>query len=144
MDYVSEYRSKLVSPEDAVKVVKSGDTVHYGHHAMSPTFLDPYLAQRKDELKAVKVFGVNYPGLAQVAVNDPTREHFIYNCWHFSAGDRILHDKGLCNYVPLLYHEGPELIKHHVEPGVLMIKVAPWTNMGTSTSAPPVLVPIRM
>ena len=130
MDYMSEYRSKLVSPEEAVRVVKSGDTVHYGHFAMSPTFLDSYLAKRKEELKAVKVFAVTYPGLAQVAVNDPTREHFIYNCWHFSGGDRILHDKGLCNYVPILYHEGPDLMKHHVAPGVLMIKVAPMDKHG--------------
>ena len=50
MSIVDEYKEKLVSPEEAVNVVKSGDKVHYGHFAMSPTFLDPYLAKRKDEL----------------------------------------------------------------------------------------------
>ena len=127
---MNEYKEKLVSPEEAVKVVKSGDKVHYGHFAMSPTFLDPYLAQRKEELEDVKVYGVTYPGLAQVGACDPTRDHFMYHSWHFSGGDRILHDQGLCNYIPMLYQEGPELINRYVEPGVVMIKVAPIDNRG--------------
>lgn len=130
MDFMTEYRRKLVSPEDAVKVVKSGDTVAYGHFAMAPTFLDSYLAQRKDELKSVKVYGAVYPGLAQVAVCDPTREHFIYNSWHFSGGDRMLHDKDLCNYIPMLYHEGPELVKRYCNSDVFMVKVTPMDSRG--------------
>lgn len=139
MEYLSEYRSKLVSPEQAVKVVKSGDYVAYGQFAMAPTFLDPYLAQRKDELKGVQVYGVTYPGIVQVAACDPTREHFMYNSWHYSGGDRFLSDKGLCNYIPMLYHEGPELIKRYHAADVFMVKVAPmdshgYFNLSTSNS----------
>ncbi|AET68091.1 acetyl-CoA hydrolase [Desulfosporosinus orientis DSM 765] len=130
MDFLTEYRRKLVSPEEAVKVVKSGDKVAYGHFAMAPTFLDPYLAQRKDELKAVKVYAVVYPGLAQVAVCDPTREHFIYNSWHFSGGDRMLHDKNLCNFVPMIYHEGPAVIERYCDADVFMGKVTPMDSHG--------------
>lgn len=139
MDYQSEYKSKLVSPEEAVRVVKSGDWVHYGHFVMAPTFLDGYLAKRKDELKGVKVVAVTFPVLAQVAVCDPTREHFIFNDWHFSGGSRKLHDQGLCYYVPLLYHEGPALIDRYHEPDVFITKVAPmdrngYFNFSTSNS----------
>jgi len=130
MGVMNEYQNKVVSPEEAVNVVKSGDKVHYGHFAMSPTFLDPYLAKRKDELQDVKVYGVTYPGLAQVGACDETRDHFMYHSWHFSGGDRMLHDKGLCNYIPMLYQEGPELIRRYVDPGVVMIKVAPMDERG--------------
>jgi len=130
MGVMNEYQEKLVTPEEAVGVVKSGDRVHYGHFAMSPTFLDPYLAKRRDELNDVKVYGVTYPGLAQVGACDETRDHFMYHSWHFSGGDRMLHDKGLCNYIPMLYQEGPELIRRYVEPGVVMIKVAPMDERG--------------
>jgi len=54
---IDEYKKKAGKSGKAVGVVKSGDKVHYGHFAMSPTFLDPYLAKRKDELKDVKVYG---------------------------------------------------------------------------------------
>ena len=35
-----------------------------------------------------------------------------------------LHDKGLCNYIPLLYHEGPSLYSI-IDTDVFMVKVAP-------------------
>ena len=43
MDHASEYSRKLVSAEEAVGVVKSGDWVQYGHHANSPAYLDGFL-----------------------------------------------------------------------------------------------------
>ncbi|NPV93190.1 MAG: butyryl-CoA:acetate CoA-transferase [Firmicutes bacterium] len=139
MDYASLYKSKLVSAEEAVKVVKSGDWVHYGHFAMAPIYLDGFLAQRKDELRAVKIAAVTYPGLPQTAVCDPQRESFIFNDWHFSGGTRKLHDQGLCNYIPLLYHEGPALYERYHEPDVFITRVAPmdkhgYFNFGTSNS----------
>ena len=63
MSFKEEYKQKLVSPEEAVGVVKSGDWVDYGHFACAPTFLDPILAKRVDELNDVKVRAVTYPGL---------------------------------------------------------------------------------
>jgi len=82
MDHASEYSRKVVSPEEAVRAVKSGDWVQYGHHANAPVYLDGFLARRKDELRDVKVCAVVFPGLAQVATCDPGREHFIYSSWH--------------------------------------------------------------
>ena len=81
MDHASEYSRKLVSAGEAVRVVKSGDWVQYRHHANSPAYLDGFLAKRKDELRGVKVCAVVFPGLAQVATCDPSREHFVYNNW---------------------------------------------------------------
>ena len=64
MNFEKEYHEKLVSPEQAVGLVKSGDWVDYGHFACSPTFLDPLLAKRVDELHDVKVRAATYPGIA--------------------------------------------------------------------------------
>ena len=130
MDHASEYSRKLVSAEEAVRVVKSGDWVQYGHHANSPAYLDGFLAKRKDELRGVKVCAVVFPGLAQVATCDPSREHFVYNNWHFGPGDRMLHDQGLCNYIPILYHEGRMYFERYLKPDVAMIKVAPMDKHG--------------
>lgn len=139
MNFASEYKRKLVAPEDAVKVVNSGDWVHYGHFVMAPTYFDHHLAFRKEELKSVKVVAVAYPGMAKVATCDPTQEHFIYNDWHFSGGSRKLHDKGLCYYMPMVYHEGPMLYERDLEPDVFVTKVAAmdingYFNFSTSNS----------
>jgi len=138
MKYREEYERKLVTAEEAVMVVKSGDWVDYGHFTCAPTFLDAALARRAGELHDVKVRALTFPGMASIATTDPDQEHFVYNNWHFSGGDRMLHDKGLCNYIPLLYHEGPSLYSM-IDTDVFMVKVAPldengYFNFGPSNS----------
>ncbi|MDD5168136.1 MAG: acetyl-CoA hydrolase/transferase C-terminal domain-containing protein [Syntrophales bacterium] len=128
---MEEYKNKLTTAEAAVGIVKSGDWVDYGHFACSPTYLDPILAKRADELFDVKIRAVTFPGLAAVVQADPTREHFCYNNWHFSGGDRMLHDKDLCNYIPLLYHEGATYFnKKLIDSDVCIVKVAPMDKNG--------------
>jgi hypothetical protein len=34
--YIKEYQNKLRTPDDAVKIVKSGDNISYSHFAMAP------------------------------------------------------------------------------------------------------------
>src|SRR5512137_596226 len=129
MNHKEEYERKLVSAEDAVRVVKSGDWVDYGHFTCAPTFLDAALARRATELRDVKVRALTFPGTVAIAAADPGHDHFTYNNWHFSGGDRSLHDKGLCNYIPMLYHEGPSLYSI-IDTDVFMVKVAPMDKDG--------------
>ena len=44
------YKQKLMTAEEAVKVVKSGDWVDYGMGTTQPVLLDQALAARRDEL----------------------------------------------------------------------------------------------
>ena len=53
-DFSEEYRSKLRSPEEAVRVVKSGDWVDYTSTLGKPVLLDRALAKRRDELFDVR------------------------------------------------------------------------------------------
>ena len=130
MSHKAQYSKKLVSAEHAAGVVKSGDWVDYGHFACAPTYLEPALAKRAAELSDVKIRACTYPGISAAAQSDHTREHFHYNNWHFSGGDRALHDKGLCNYIPLLYHEGPSYYNDHIDTDVFIVKVAPMNRSG--------------
>ena len=107
MDYSTEYKRKLVSADQAVKVVKSGDLVEYGEFMMNSAYLDAALAKRVEELVNVNIRTTTCPFPPKAVLADPERKHFIYNDWHMSAASRKLHDKNLCNYVPLTYHEGP-------------------------------------
>jgi len=140
VDFRKDYESKFVSADEAVKVVKSGDLVHYGEFMMNSHVLDAALAKRKDELKGVKIRTTTCPFPPQTVVNDPEREHFIYNDWHFSGASRKLHDKNLCNYISLTYHEGPTFYdRGYVPVDVALIKVTPpdqhgFVNLGTSNS----------
>jgi butyryl-CoA:acetate CoA-transferase len=140
MSYMDEYKSKLVTADEAVKVVKSGDLVHYGEFVMCSHVLDAALAKRSDELEGVNIRTTTCPFPPQTVVNDPERKHFIYNDYHFSGASRKLHDKGLCNYIPITYHEVPYYYyRGYVQPDVALIKVTPpdkhgFVNLGTANS----------
>lgn len=138
-----DYSSKLVPAEEAMKVVKSGDLVHYGEFVMNSSYLDAALAKRVNELENVNIRTTTCPFMPQTVLADPERRHFIYNDIHMSAASRKLHDKNMCNYVPLTYHEGPSFYERgYVESDVALIKVAPmdkhgYFNFGTSLSFTP-------
>jgi hypothetical protein len=57
MDFSEEYRQKLVSADEAVKVIKSGDWVDYGWCVGTVDALDKALAKRTDELKDINLRG---------------------------------------------------------------------------------------
>jgi len=105
--YHNEYSKKNVPAEKALASIESGYWVDYGNFLCAPIFLDKELAKKKGQLKDIKIRGVGFPGISATASSDPKQSTFCYNNWHFTAGDRILHDSNLCSYIPILYHEGP-------------------------------------
>lgn len=130
--YVEEYKSKLVTADEAVKVVKTGDWVAYSHFAMTPKVLDEALARRKDELTGVKIRGVCSVHPVQVAMVDPEQKHFIYNSGFFSGVDRKLQDEGMAFHIPGLYAESPVNIRNGQSdtPNVAMIVTTPMDEKG--------------
>ena len=130
MSIYDEYRQKLKTPEEAVKVVKSGDWVDYTLTMGFPQLLDAALAKRRDELTDVKLRGNLLFGPIQVVECDPGREHFIYNSWHCSAYERKLCDKGLCNYIPMVFRNYTPYYYHFLTVNVAMMSVTPMDKHG--------------
>jgi acyl-CoA hydrolase len=102
-----QYRNKLRTADEAVKVVKSGDWVYYSHFVMNPVTLDRALAKRVGEVTDVKISlsSGNHP--IQVAACDPERKSFTYNSTFFSKSDRNLAKQGLAFFTASNYHEQP-------------------------------------
>ena len=102
-DYTAEYKRKLCTPDEAARVVKSGDWIDISMGGAFPSLMDAAIARRKDELRGVKVRGYLIFQPIQMVESDPTREHFIYNSWHLSGYERKLCDRGLCNFIPMVF-----------------------------------------
>ena len=130
MDYLQEYRSKLKTPEEAVRVVKDGDWVDYTSNLGFPPLLDAALAARRDELTDVKIRGNLIFGPILTAECDETREHFCYNSWHFSAYERKLADRGLAYFIPMVFRNNTLYYKHFLDVNVAMMAVPPMDEHG--------------
>lgn len=134
------YREKLVTAEEAVKTVKSGNRVHYGLFGGIVRELDQALALRTEELTDVTVYatiwGNGYiPAILQA---DPRAEHFHYCNTHFSALDRKMNREGVCWFVPVQFRENPKLFAENVDGGidVAMFQVAPMDDYGNFNFGP--------
>ncbi len=130
IDFTQEYKDKLRSPEEAVKVVKSGDWVDYTSTLGKPELLDKALSKRRDELFDVKIRGNLISGPIEVAECDPTQEHFIYHSWHCSSYERRLSDKGLCYYIPMVFHNNAAYYEYFLKVNVVMVAVSPMDKHG--------------
>ena len=94
-----EYKKKLTTADEAVKVIKSGDRVHYGLFNGLVVELDKALAKRTEELKDVIIMTTiwAWPFPPAILEADPKAEHFKYLSTQFSARDRQYSSEKILN-----------------------------------------------
>lgn len=131
MDYSQEYKQKLVSADEAVKLIKSGDWVDYGWCNGTADILDKALAKRTDELRDVKLRGGILLKPLAVFERVDAGEHFSWNSWHMSGIERKLINRGCAYYAPIRYSELPRYYRDSDTPDdVAMFQVAPMDAHG--------------
>lgn len=137
MTYMEQYQSKLTTPEEAVKVVQSGDWVDFGWCTTTPEALDQALAKRYQELTDVKIRGgILFHKPAVMSVPD-VAEHFTWNSWHMSGVERKMIAGGATFYAPIRYSELPRYYRDNVAPiHVAMFQVAPMDAHGYFSFGP--------
>ena len=130
MDLMQEYRSKLCSADEAVRLVKNGDWVDYGSNNGYPSTLDAALSRRRDELHNVKVRGNLLRGPLAVVECDPSMEHFVYDSWHCSGYERKLCDAGRAFFTPMLFRDLDRYYRQYLTVDVAMLSVSPMDEKG--------------
>ena len=125
MSWVDDYKKKLVSAEEAVSVVKSGDRVYISGNAATPYVLMRALAQRKDELTNVELVHVLLMG--EDPLSRPEMEgHFRHNSLFVGPADRKAINEGRADYVPIFLHQIPDLFYSGQMPiDVAMLHLSP-------------------
>lgn len=93
-DYTQMYKEKLISAENAAKLVKSGYMIDIGlFNGKSVEFVNA-LANRKDELSDICLLtSVCLPPIPDVITKDPAGDVFTFLDYHFSPLSRILQEK---------------------------------------------------
>lgn len=130
MSFQEEYKQKLVTADEAVKVIKSGDWVDYGWCNGTVDALDKALAKRTDELKDVKLRGGILLKQPAVFEREDAGEHFCWNSWHMSGVERKLIARGCAYYAPLRYSELPRYYRDGNCSDVVMIVCSPMDAHG--------------
>ncbi|HHW61912.1 MAG TPA: butyryl-CoA:acetate CoA-transferase [Syntrophomonadaceae bacterium] len=137
--WLSEYEQKKATIEEAVQVVNSGDWVDFSLGVCAPIELEKALAKRKNELEDVKIRSILDVGPHHCLKADPQGEHLCWNSWHFSGIDRKLSRQAVAYYIPMKFHELPQMIMDN-HSDVFMLTAAPmdrhgWFNIGAANAA---------
>lgn len=131
MSFAEEYKQKLVSADEAVKVIKSGDWVDYGWCTGTPDTLDKALAKRTDELNDVNLHGGILLKPLAIFDREDAGEHFTWNSWHMGGIERKLIARGCSYYAPIRYSELPRYYRDGAgKVNVAMFQVAPMDKHG--------------
>ncbi len=131
MGYSEEYQKKLVTADEAVKSVHSGDWVDFGWCNGTPDALDAALAKRTDELTNVNMRGGILLKPLAIFEREDAGEHFTWNSWHMSGIERKLINRGCAYYAPIRYSELPRYYRElKTRNAVAMFQVAPMDKHG--------------
>lgn len=132
-DFQKEYESKLVSAQEAVKVVKSGDWIDYCFNVAMPEACDRALAERAHELDDVKLRGLLslHTPYVMEANQAAGKSAFTFNSYYYSALDRRLSKMGAYFHIPLRFMELPLFYRQEIESvDVAFITVCPMDRFG--------------
>ena len=130
-DYDAIYREKLRSPDEAVRVIKSGDWVDYSQTCSFPQTLDAALARRVGELEDVKIRSAISMLPVQVVEQDSEQRSFTFHVWHCSGLDRGYLDRRLAYYSPMLFRDcGSYYSRGYAHVDVAMVTVTPMDRHG--------------
>lgn len=133
---------KFISADEAVKVVKSGDHIHFSSVASAPQILIQALCRRGDtgELKNVRIHHLHTEGSAPYT--DAKYEGVFFHQAFFVGGNvRKNVQAGYADYIPIFLSETQKLYRSGYLPcDIAMIQVSPvdkhgYVSLGTSVDA---------
>lgn len=119
MDWRAEYKSRLVSKEDAVKHIKSGDRVVIGHAIGEPTALIDAMVENRKQYENVEIVHMVPMGKGEY-LQPGMEKHFRHNAIFCGVTTRGPVNEGRADYTPCFFYEVPKLFKE----GYLPVDVA--------------------
>jgi 4-hydroxybutyrate CoA-transferase len=124
MDWKTDYAAKLTTAEKALKCVKSGERVVFGHACGEPQTLVDALIARASELRRVEI--VHMIAMGKGACARPEyADSFFHKSLFVGPATREAVREGRADYVPVFFAEIPRLfLDGHLPPDVVLIHVS--------------------
>ena len=130
MKWLPSYRKKIMTPEAAVQVIKSGDNVYVHPGCAVPEVLIRAMIGRGNELTDVKVHHILTVGESGY-VTEEMQGHFRHNALFIGHNMRDAVGKGLADATHIYLHEIASLFYQNIIPiDVALIHVSPPDDHG--------------
>ena len=125
MDWKADYAKKVVTAEEALKVVTNGDRVVFAHACGEPLELVDELVARAAELRNVEIVHMVAMGKGEYAKPEYA-ESFYHNSVFVGASTRDAVYQGRGDYTPTFFSEIPDLfLKGYLPVDVALVHLSP-------------------
>ena len=122
---LNAYNQKIVTAEEAVKVIKPGDKILAHSNCAFPSFLMEALVKRKNELSGIQI--MHALAVGDISYMDPGLENsFRHNAFFIGTNSRKAVNEGRADFTPIFLYETPLLFaKGYIKLDVALIHVSP-------------------
>jgi 4-hydroxybutyrate CoA-transferase len=129
-DWRKVYKDKIVTAEEAVQSIRSGDRVVVGHACGEPAALVEAMVARAPQLRDVEIVHMVAMGPAKYA--QPGMElSFRHNALFVGGSTRKAVEEKRADYTPCFFSEIPRLFRNRILPvNVALIQVTPPDDEG--------------
>ncbi len=118
------YNQKVVTADEAVGYIKSGDNIVVQPGCAAPMELIKAMVNRKDELENVSLYHILIVGDLPYAIPG-MEKHFQHKAFFIGANTREAVNDGRAEFIPIFLSEVPLLFKHgHIKTDVALIHLS--------------------
>ena len=118
-------KAKVITADEAARLVKSGDLIVTGHSSASPRAFIQAMVQRADELKDVWITHVRVEGPAEY-LSARYKTSFFHNAFMLGPNSRKSMLEGQADYIPNRYGQMPVFLEEgYVKPDIALLQLSP-------------------
>ncbi len=128
--WYAKYKSKIVTADEAVKAISSGDKIVVQPGGAAPLGLIRALVERKNELYGVEIYHILVVGDLPY-IQPGMEKHFKHKAFFIGGNTRKAVNEGRAEFIPIFLSEVTLLFKRGIiVPDVALINVSPPDEFG--------------
>ncbi|MBS4536741.1 acetyl-CoA hydrolase/transferase family protein [Clostridium sp. D2Q-14] len=122
MNWKSIYKDKIVTPEKAVKNIKSKNRVVVGHAVGEPSLFLDVMVKNKDIYSDVEIVHLVPMGNAEY-VKDGMEPYFRHNALFAGRATRKAINSGKADFTPCFFYQVPKLLREDLPVDVALVQL---------------------
>lgn len=136
MNWQEEYKSKLMTANEAVKLIKDGDKIVTSFGCGEPRGIERAMFENYADFKDVEIINMLLLGDTPW-IKDEVRGHFSYHSFFASHSNRKAISGGIADFTTCHFYEIPSVLKNVIKPRVTVMSVCPpdedgYVSLGTN------------
>lgn len=136
MNWKNIYNERLTTPEQAIKLIKSGDNIVTSFGCGEPIAFERVLFEHYKEYTDVQITNMLLLG-ETLWIRNEVKGHFSYHSFFASASNRAAIADGTADFTTCHYYEIPSVLQEEINPRVTVMSVSPpdangYVSLGTN------------